>query len=184
MEDTKRKGGESMGLFDKLFEPSNEPKNAAVNGGAREGVVTPQSVTQIPTVSVTGSAAEEILANALKGFEGRETTIYTLKDLVSSMPAGSKKESILGVLAVTKISVEEITKDADERVSVLDATEKKLQENVAAEITQLEKEIEEAQNLIEKNREKKAKAEALVREFQKLKSEKTDEIKNILTSIN
>ena len=183
MEDTKRKGGESMGLFDKLFEP-NEVPNAAVKGGSRESVITPQSVTQMPTVSVTGSAAEEILANALKGFEGRETTIFTLKDLVATMPAGSKKEAILGVLAVTKISVEEIRRDAEERISVLDATEKKLQENVEAENARLEEEIKNAQNLIEANREKQAKGETLVREFKKLKSEKTDEVKNILTNIN
>ena len=173
-----------MGLFDKLFEPANTIPNSAVKGGSRESLVTPQSVTQQPKVDVSGSAAEEILAKALNGFEGRETTIYTLKDLVATMPAGSKKDAILGVLAVTKISVEEIKKDADERVSILDATEKQLQDKIDAEIAQLEKEIEEAQNLIEKNREKKAKAEALVREFKKLKSEKFDEIKNILTSIN
>lgn len=172
-----------MGLFDKLFVPEEEfPEE--VKGGAREGPTVQQNVPNYDEkLNISGSAAEDIMKNALAALEGRETTVYTLQNLVSTLPTGVKKDSILGVLDVTKISVEEIQRDAQERISILGSVEKKLQEKVAADISKFEAEIKDAENQIEENRKKKAEAEALLREFQMLKSKTTDEVKSILTTI-
>ena len=172
-----------MKLWDKLFEAEEEVPEE-VKGGAREGPTVQQNVPNYDEkLNISGSAAEDIMKNALAALEGRETTVYTLQNLVSTLPTGVKKDSILGVLAVTKISVEEIQRDAQERISILESVEKKLQEKVAADISKFEAEIKDAENQIEENRKKKADAESLLREFQMLKSKTTDEVKSILTTI-
>lgn len=172
-----------MGLFDKLFVPEESP-NESSKGGTQEAAKAQENVQSYDEkVNISGSAAEDIMKNALAPLEGSATTVYTLKDLVATLPTGVKKDSILGVLAVTKISVEEIRRDANERISILQSVEKKLQEKVAGDISGFEAEIKSAENLIEENRKKKADAESLLREFQLLKSKTTDEVKSILATI-
>lgn len=172
-----------MGLLDKLFVPEESPDESA-KGGTREVLEAQKDVQSYDEkVNISGSAAEDIMKNALAPLEGNATTVYTLKNLVETLPTGVKKDSILGVLSVTKISVEEIRKDANERINILQTVEKKLQEKVAGDISGFEAEIKEAENRIEENRKKKADAEALLREFQLLKSKTTDEVKSILATI-
>ena len=172
-----------MGLLDKLF-VSDEGPSESEKGGTREVLQAQENVQSYDEkVNISGSAAEEIIKNALAPLEGNATTVYTLRDLVSTLPTGVKKDSILGVLSVTKISVEEIQKDANERINILQSVERKLQEKVAGDISEFEAEIKSAENKIEENRKKKADAEALLREFQLLKSKTTDEVKSILATI-
>ncbi len=171
-----------MGLFDKLF--VQEELSESAKGGARESLKAQQSMpNHEEEVSVSGDAADDILKNALAPLEGKAVTIYTLRDLTATMPTGVKKDSILGVLKVTKISESEIKQDADARISILEATERKLQERIASDISVLESEIKECQDRIEINRKNKENAEALLREFQMAKAKMTDEIKSILSTI-
>ena len=173
-----------MGLLDRLFEPEKQPIEN-VKGGTRENLEAQPNYDdeEEKDVNITGNAAEEIFKNAMASLEGRQTTIYTLKDLVATLPPGVKKEAILGVLEVTKVSAEEIQKDGQDRLSLLESAEAKLQKNVNGDIQKLEAEIKEAENLIEENRKKKAVAEELLRNFRLLKSKTSDEIKSILSTI-
>ena len=128
-----------MGFFDRLFEPEGKTVERE-EGGTREVPVAQETVLNYEEkVNISGSAAEDILKNALASLEGRETTIYTLQQLVSTLPTGVKKESILGVLAVTKVPMEAIQQDAQERIALLQATEKKLQEKITADTARFEK---------------------------------------------
>ena len=102
-----------------LFEQVPEESKVNEEGGEREIAVAQENVQNYDEIS--GTAAEEILNNALKSLEGREITVYTLKDLISTLPTGVKKEAILGVLAVTKVSVEDIQKDGHERIEILNS---------------------------------------------------------------
>lgn len=170
-----------MGLFDKFF--VQEELSESAKGGARESLNAQQSMPNHDEVNISGDAADDILKNALAHLEGKGTTIYTLKDLIASLPTGVNKDSILGVLAVTKISVSEIKQDADERISILQSAEEKLQEKLSSDISRFEAEIKECQNRIEENRKNRANAESLLREFQMAKTKVTDEIKSILSTI-
>lgn len=176
-----------MGVFDRLFVQEEENTKGHEKGGNREVVEAQQNepnyALETEKVDVSGSAAEDILKNALAPLEGKEPTVYTLKELVSALPPGSKKEAILGVLSVTRVSVEAIKQDGQKRIGILDSVEKKLQKKVSEDISQFESEIKEAENRIEENRRKKAESEDLLRKFQLLKSEKTDEVKDILATI-
>ena len=172
-----------MGFFDRLFEPEGKTVERE-EGGTREVPVAQETVLNYEEkVNISGSAAEDILKNALASLEGRETTIYTLQQLVSTLPTGVKKESILGVLAVTKVPMEAIQQDAQERIALLQATEKKLQEKITADTARFEAEIKEAENRIEQNRNQKAEAEALLREFQLLMSKMMYEVNCMLANI-
>lgn len=170
-----------MGLFDKLF--VQEELKVSAEGGARESLNSQHNVPNYEEVQVSGNAADDILKNVLTPLEEKDVTIYTLRDLTATMPTGVKKDSILGVLSVTKISVSEIKADADARIDLLEAAEKKLQEKLASDIAKFDSEIKECQDRIEENRKNKANAEALLREFQMAKSKMTDEIKAILSTI-
>ena len=171
-----------MGLFDKLF--VQEELNVSAEGGAREGLKAQHNMPNYEEeVQVSGEAADDILKNVLAPLAEKAVTIYTLRDLTATMPTGVKKDSILGVLNVTKISVSEIKADADARISILEATEKKLQEKLASDISKFDADIKECQDRIEEARKDKANAETLLREFQMAKSKMTDEIKSILSTI-
>lgn len=172
-----------MGFLDKFLEPEERKlKVETEEGGERQALenTLPNNDTQ---VQISGKGAEEILHNALISLEDREVTIYTLQDLVSTVPPGTDKESILGILSVTKIPVEEIKKDAQERLTLLTNAESQLQHKVQNDVRSFEEQIKEAQLQIEENRKKKADAEELLRSFQLLKSKTADEIKNILLTI-
>ena len=171
-----------MGFLDKFFVPEESP-DESVKGGTRELLKAQNVPNYDEKVNISGNAAEEILKNALAPLEGKQTTIYTLKELVAQFPTGTKKEHILGVMKVAKVSEEEIKADAQERINILQATEKKLQEKVTGDISQFDAEIKEAENKIEENRKKKAEAEELLRNFKLLESKTIDEVKNILSTI-
>ena len=191
-----------MGIFDKLFETVEEPKDGA-KGGARQGLdaqepKTKGATTETKAVNISdsviedvsadvsesaGSAAEAILKNALEPLRGNANTVYTLQQLVSKLPAGSTKENILGVMQVTNIPVEEILNDGQARIDILQATESKLQSKVTEDISRFDAEVKEYQKLIADNQKRKADAEELLRQFQMAKSKTIDEINGILTSI-
>lgn len=172
-----------MGFMDRFLEPEERKlKVETVEGGERQALenTLPSNDKQ---VQISGKGAEEILHNALTSLEDREVTIYTLQNLVSTLPTGINKEAILGILNVTKIPVEEIKKDAQERLTLLTNAETQLQHKVQNDVRSFEEQIKEAQLQIEENRKKKADAEELLRSFQLLKSKTADEIKNILSTI-
>lgn len=173
-----------MGLFEKLFVQTDEATQFQEEGGNREFIEEQQDVSSYDEeINITGTMAEEIITNALASLEGIEPTIYTLRDLVSALPMGAKKEAILGVLSVTRISAESIQQDGQKRIRILESVEKKLQQAVAQDVSMFEEEIKKAENCIEDNRRKKADAEELLRNVILLKAEKMDEIKGILATI-
>lgn len=176
-----------MGLLDKLFVQEEEKPKKNEKGDDRSIVEVQKDEAiydeKAEKVNISENAAGDILRNALASLEGKEPTVYTLRELISALPTGAQKDAILGVLAVTKVSVEVIKQDGQERISILNSVEKRLQEKISADVLQFEAAIKEAENQIEENRKRKADAEELLRNFQLLKSEKLDEIKNILATI-
>lgn len=182
-----------MSFFDKLFEPVEENSTPKVKGGPREELITDelipnQNEAAIASGNAAGgpvseSGAKEIIKNAFASLEGKATTIYTLRELVSTLPAGTGKEQILGVLSVTKVSVDEIKEDAETRIEILESKEGQMQQKIADEIARLEAKIKSAEETIQESRKNKADAEALLREFKSEKSAVITEIKNIISTI-
>ena len=115
--------------------------------------------------------------------EEKSTTVYKLRDIVEKLPTGTPKDAILGVLEVTNISIQDIQADAETRIHLLDSMQSRLSEKVKEDVESFEKAIKEAENQIQENRSKKLEAEELLRNFNLLKAQKIDEIKNILATI-
>ncbi len=178
-----------MSFWDKFFEPQEAEQNSIKNvkGGSREEVIDPHIVDQpiqVEAESVSESGAKEIIKKSLAHLEGKEATVYTLRDLIAKLPSGTAKEQILGILDVTGISADEIKADAEERIKILDSKEIQINETFTAEIASIDAEIKAAEESIANNRKKKADVEALLREFASEKSATITEIKNIIATIN
>ena len=178
-----------MSWLDKLFVQEEPKENSIPNvkGGSREEVIDPLIVAQpvqTETESISGNGAKELIKNALAPLEGKEATVYTLRDLIAKLPSGTGKEQILGILDVTGISADEIKADAEERIEILDSKEIQINEKFTAEIAKLDAEIKAAEESIAINRKNKADVEALLRDFASEKSATITEIKNIMASIN
>ncbi len=173
-----------MGFFEKLWETTSDPKETT-KGGIREQLEkAPLSEpTDKVNVSISGNAAEEIIRNAMKHLDEKPVSIYTLKELVATLPVGANKETILGVMKVARISAKEIQQDGQERLEILQSLEENLKNKVKEDISNFEAEIQKAEACIEDNRQKKEAAKELLRTFQMLKSKEADEISSSLQTI-
>lgn len=169
-------------FMDKFYE--SEDILEKEGGQRKETTIKKTSNTEKPEpVKVSGKGAEEIIQKALAQLEGKETTVYKLRDIVEKLPTGTQKESILAILEVTNISVADIREDAETRISLLDSMQDRLSAKVKADVDSFEKAIKEAEKEIQDNRAKKLEAEELLRNFNLLKAQKIDEVKNILATI-
>lgn len=180
-----------MSFFDRLFVEENEPQTKkagtrAVVPNAKGSMPTPsESVERVEASSdvTTGKSAKTVIDNALKTFEGRTVTIYTLENLVKTLPKGTTSESIKGVLKVTGVSEDDIRSDASERIAVLTETLKDLQSKVAADVNRFNTQIKEAETTIETAKNNKSAAEQLLNQVQYLVSQEKNKIDSIMSAI-
>jgi len=175
--------GNIFGFMDKFYEPEEKPKEEGGDQKVSKSEKETSHTENLETVKVSDKGAEELIEKALAQLEEKSTTVYKLRDIVEKLPTGTPKDAILGVLEVTNISIQDIQADAETRIHLLDSMQSRLSEKVKEDVESFEKAIKEAENQIQENRSKKLEAEELLRNFNLLKAQKIDEIKNILATI-
>lgn len=168
-----------MGLFDKLFvENGNVNKDIAPDAIP---VVKPPSI-DVPEPDIK-SGAEQIIEGALNQFDDRKVTYLTLSNLVSNLPQGSTREMILGVLAATGISIEEIFRDADDRLEAISVTQQKLQEKVRSDVEDFGNQIVDLKARIAELESKSKQATNLMNDVNSFSNTKKNEINKIMDNV-
>lgn len=171
-----------MGLFDRLFVDADTTKSKITEVSA---VLSPEA--RLPSVDVpepdTKSGAKQILESALNQFNDRKVTYLTLANLVSNLPQGSTRETILGVLSATGLSIEEIFKDADDRLDAISVTQQKLQEKVKSDVDDFGNQVVDLKAKIAELESKAKQATKLLSDVDTLANIQKTEINKIMNNV-
>lgn len=170
-----------MSLFDKLFVDTDIVKSKATI----PVTLTPEA--KVLNIEIAEpdikSSAEQILESALSQFNDRKITYLTLANLVSNLPHGSTRETILGILTATGIPIEEIFHDADDRLEVISTTQQKLQEKVRMDVEDFGNQVADLKARIAELESKSKQAANLLNDVNSIANIRKSDINKVMDNV-
>lgn len=144
---------------------------------------TPEPEVEVDAeINSTTNVVDEIYAQ--NGLSDRGNSIYTVQALINTLPAemttAKKQSTVSGILMVSGKSVENLLKDAQDRIDTLCAARDKIVGDRTDEITVANSDIEELKRAIEAATIKIKEAEDIIEATKKSVDEEIGEIDGLI----